>query len=63
MRNLEVHIYDMIVKSTDYKNHYEDMEDILRSSMKYNMSLNLVWNLFLEGTYVGHDVGPTGPTC
>lgn len=40
-KNLEVHVDDMIVKTTKGPNHGEDLEDVVYSVKKYNMHLNL----------------------
>lgn len=40
-QNLEVYVEDMIVKTIKMPNHAEDLEDILQSSRKYDMRLNL----------------------
>lgn len=39
-RDMEVYVYDMIVKTTEGHNNAMDLEDILQSIRKYNMRLN-----------------------
>lgn len=39
-RNLEVYVYNMIVKTGEEHSHVDDLEDILQSVRRYDMHLN-----------------------